>query len=206
MTVAGIVPAAGRSSRMGTPKPLLDAGGQSFLQAVVGSLARGGCVPVLVVLREESGPVAAMARTAGARTVVNPDPSAGPISSLRAGIRALDEADDELEGVAFCPVDHPLVAHDTVERLLRTFRAGDAPAVVPAHGERRGHPVFFRRSLFPELLEEGLEEGARTVLHRHLEEVEEVTVEDEGVLADIDTLGEYRRRFPDAYRKRFQGR
>lgn len=206
MTVAGIVPAAGRSTRMGTPKPLLDAGGRSFLQAVVGALGRGGCAPVLVVLRERSGPVAAMTRTAGARVVVNPDPSAGPISSLRAGIRALDEAGEEVEGVAFCPVDHPLVEPDTVERLLRAFRTGDAPAVVPAHGGRRGHPVVFRRILFSELLEEGLEEGARTVLHRRLEEIEEVAVEDEGVLADIDTLPEYRRRFPDAYRKRFQGR
>lgn len=206
MSVAGIVPAAGRSTRMGTPKPLLDAGGRSFLQAVVGALGRGGCAPVLVVLRERSGPVAAMAGTAGARVVVNPDPSAGPISSLRAGIRALDEAEEAVDGVAFCPVDHPLVAPDTVERLLRAFRAGDAPAAVPAHGGRRGHPVFFRRSLFSELLEDGLEEGARTVLHRHLEEVEEVAVEDEGVVVDIDTLGEYRRRFPDAYRKRFQSR
>jgi len=197
VTVAGIVPAAGRSSRMGTPKPLLDAGGRSFLQAVVRSLAGGGCAPVLVVLRQETGPVAATARIAGARIVVNPDPSAGPISSLRAGIRALE---------AFCPVDHPLVAADTVERLVRAFRTGDAPAVVPAHGGRRGHPVIFRRSLFCELLEEGLEKGARTVLHRHLEEVEEVPVEDEGVVVDIDTLGEYRRRFPDAYRKRFQSR
>ncbi|HSR40577.1 MAG TPA: nucleotidyltransferase family protein, partial [Longimicrobiales bacterium] len=171
MSVAGIVPAAGRSTRMGTPKPLLDAGGRSFLQAVVGALSRGGCAPVLVVLRERSGPVAAMAGTAGARIVVNPDPSAGPVSSLRAGIRALEEAEEAVDGVAFCPVDHPLVEPDTVERLLGAFRAGDAPAVVPAHGGRRGHPVFFRRTLFAELLGEELEEGARTVLHRHLEEV-----------------------------------
>lgn len=207
MSVAGVIPAAGRSTRMGTPKPLLDAGGPSFLQAVVGALAGGGCAPVLVVVRERSGPVAAMARRAGARAVVNPDPSDGPVSSLRTGIRALDgEEGGGVSGVAFCPADHPLVEPGTVSRLLRAFRESGSPVVVPTRDGRRGHPVLFRRALFAELLEDDLDEGARTVLHRHLDEVEEVPVDDDGVLADIDTLTEYRRHFPHAYRRRFQSR
>lgn len=201
--VVGIVPAAGRSRRMGSPKPLLDADGRSFLQRVVAALSGGGCAPVLVVVRDPSGPVAAMARGAGARAVENPDPSAGPISSLRAALRSLEEP---AEGCAFCPVDHPRVGAETVERLLRAFEDTDAPVVVPRHGERRGHPVIFRKCLFRELLEEELEEGARTVLRRHRDEVLEVEVDDGGVLVDIDTIGEYRRHYPDAYRQRFQSR
>lgn len=210
--MAGIVPAAGRSSRMGTPKPLLDAGGRSFLQAVVAALSGGGCAPVVVVVRDGSGPVAAMARRAGARVVENPDPSPGPIASLRAGIRALEGAEAtegsqrRVEGVAFCPVDHPRVRPGTVEELLEAFRAAEAPAVVPAVEGRRGHPVIFGRELFDELFADDLEEGARSVLRRRGEEVREVEVEDEGVLVDIDTRREYRRHFPEAYRARFQSR
>lgn len=201
--VAGVIPAAGRSTRMGSPKPLLDAGGRSFLQRVVGALSGGGCTPVVVVVRDPDGPVAAMARRAGARPVENPDPSAGPISSLRTALRSLEE---DVEGCAFCPVDHPRIAPQTVKRLLEAFRESGAPVVVPRHGGRRGHPVFFRSGLFPELLEEGLEEGARTVLRRHEADVREVEVQDAGVLVDIDTLSEYRRHYPDAYRQRFQSR
>lgn len=201
--VVGIVPAAGRSSRMGSPKPLLDAGGPSFLQRVVGALSRGGCRPVLVVVRETDGPVAAMARRAGALAVENPDPSDGPISSLRAALRSLREP---VAGCAFCPVDHPRVSPETVAALLEAFRGGDDPVVVPRHGDRRGHPVLFRRAVFAELLEEELEEGARTVLRRHEDRVRELPVDDPGILVDIDTRAEYRRHFPEAYRRRFQSR
>jgi molybdenum cofactor cytidylyltransferase len=76
--------------------------------------------------------------------------------------------------------------------------------VVPAVGEETGHPVLFRSTLFPELLEPDLEEGARTVVRRDRDRVLEVQVNDPGVLADLNTLGDYRRHFPGSYRKRFQ--
>lgn len=201
--VDAVVPASGRSTRMGSPKPLLDAGGRSFLQRVVGCLSRGGCRRALVVVRDTQGPIAAMARRAGAEVLANPDPEEGPVTSLRVGLRALG---DDAAGCAYHPVDHPLVEAETVARLLEAFRSAGAPVTVPTHGGRRGHPAIFHRSLFDELLEEGLEEGARTVVRRHDDALREVPVDDEGVLADIDTLREYRRRFPDAYRKRFQSR
>lgn len=192
--VVGIVPAAGLSTRMGRSKPLLDADGRSFLDRVVGALAGGGCDPVTVVVRDDDGPEAKLGRKAGAEILVNPDPSDGPVSSLREALRSLDPG---VEGCAFCPADHPRIDPGTVDRLRRVFLESDAPVVVPRHDSRRGHPVFFRSILFPEFLEEHLPEGARTVIRRHADEVLEVDVDDSGVLVDIDTPGEYRRHFPD---------
>ena len=60
-----------------------------------------------------------------------------------------------------------------------------------------GTGSYFRRSVFPELLEDDLAEGARTVVHRHLPELLEVGVPDPGVLTDIDTPREYRRHFDE---------
>lgn len=195
--VAGIVPAAGLSTRMGRSKPLLDAGGKSFLHRVVGALAEGGCDPVVVVVRDDDGPEAELGRGTGAEVVVNPDPSDGPVSSLRAALTSLErELDAQLEGCAFCPVDHPRIDGATVRGLRDAFLGSDAPVVVPRHGSHRGHPVLFRHTLFPELLEEGLPEGARTVIRRHADEVLEVEVDDSGILVDIDTPGEYRRHYP----------
>ena len=222
--VAGIVPAAGLSTRMGSSKPLLDAGGVAFVERVVGALAGGGCSPVLVVVRHADGPEAAMARQTGAKVVINPDPSDGPISSLRTGLRSLvgsgDDGDSGHEsggtenrraedprrivGCAFCPVDHPRVDARTVGRLVDAFRESDAPIVVPVYESRRGHPVVFRDVVFPELLQEELPEGARTVVHRHDDRILEVEVEDAGVLVDIDTRGEYREHYPGDFRKTFQ--
>jgi molybdenum cofactor cytidylyltransferase len=93
-------------------------------------------------------------------------------------------------------VDHPLFLPSTVGTLIREFAAGCAPALIPTYLSRRGHPVLFRRVLFPELLEKDLPAGARSVVRRYLGTLAEVPVEDPGILADIDTWDEYRRHFP----------
>ncbi len=196
--VAGVIPAAGDSRRMGRSKALLDAGGRSFLAAAVGSLVAGGCDPVVVVVGPDQPEEERKARDAGALVLPNPAPGEGPVTSLRLALRALEGA---VEGIAILPVDHPLVRPETVQALLAAFRAGDAPVVLPVHEGERGHPGLLRRTLFAELLDPGLEGGARTVVHAHLDAAERVEVDDPGVLADIDTPEAYRRWFghaPDA--------
>ena len=189
----GDIPAAGRSHRMGTPKALLDAGGRSFLARILSSLREGGAGPLLVVVRDMADPVAREAHEHGGVSILNPDPSPGPVSSLQAGIRSVP---DQAAAVLFAPVDHPLFSPETVRDLIRSFVESRAPLVVPAFEGWRGHPVLFGRVLFPELLEENLPEGARTVVRRYLHDRLQLPVEDPGILADLDTPEEYRKHFP----------
>jgi len=191
--VAGVVPCAGASSRMGTSKALLDAGGRSFLAAVIGALVAGGCDPVVVVVGPGQEDEARRARAAGALVLENPDPGNGPITSFRLALAALAS---QVEGVAYLPVDHPLVTPETVSILVETLLTGDAPVVLPTVDGNRGHPALFRKTLFAALSDPGLEGGARTVVHEHLEEAALVEVPDEGVTQDIDT--------PEAYRAAFR--
>lgn len=193
--VAGVVPAAGASTRMGTPKALLDAGGRSFVSAVVGTLAGGGCDPVVVVTGPGQREVARRAEAAGALVLLNPDPGEGPITSLRLALAVLGPG---VEGVALLPVDHPAVRPETVTALLEALASGGAPLVLPTSGGRRGHPAIFGRRLFAELLDPALQGGARAVVHRHLDEAHTVEVDDPGILADIDT--------PEAWRSAFRTR
>jgi molybdenum cofactor cytidylyltransferase len=188
---------------MGTPKAMLDAGGRTFLERVIHALHSGGCARVLVALPTPKGPVAAKAGEAGAVVVTNPAPEDGPIGSLRAALRTLDPA---VEGLAYCPVDYPLLQADTVRSLLLEFHSSQRPLALPTFREKRGHPVVFRRTVFEELLDDDLPQGAKTVVHRHLDVAALVPVEDEGSIIDIDDLTDYRRHFPDAYRKRFHAR
>jgi CTP:molybdopterin cytidylyltransferase MocA len=178
---------------MEAPKPLLDAGGVTFLARILATLQEGGAAPCLVVVRDPGGPVAVEARNHGGTVVPNPDPSSGPVSSLQAGIRELP---DGVAGVLFSPVDHPLFAPATVRTLIAAFHEREAPLVVPAFEGWRGHPVLFHRDLFPELLEKDLPEGARTVVRRYLETRVQLAVDDPGILTDIDTPEEYRKHFP----------
>lgn len=195
--VWGVIPCSGSSVRMGTSKAMLDAGGRTFLERVIQTHRDGGCSRVLVALPTLDGPVAAKAVEAGAGVVLNPSPEEGPIGSLRASLRALD---DSVEGVSFCPVDYPLIHEETVKTLIDVFRHSQAPLVVPTFNGERGHPVLFRRVLFDELLNDELPEGARTVVHRHLDDTARVPVDDEGTVIDIDDMTAYRLHCPDEYR------
>lgn len=191
--IAGVVPCAGDSARMGRPKALLDAGGRSFVSAVVGSLVAGGCDPVVVVVGEGRADEERRAAAAGAHVLVNPEPGDGPITSLRLALASFPVG---VAGLALLPVDHPLVSPETIQTLVSTFLEGDAPVVLPVHEGRRGHPVIFRDALFPELADPRLEGGARTVVHAHLDAAALVSVDDPGVLMDIDTPEAYRAAFP----------
>ena len=192
---AGVIPSAGSSLRMGRPKALLEVDGETFLRRAVQTLATAGCEPVFVVVAEGDDTTAAEAERAGALVLTNPDPGEGPITSFRIALAALA---DSVAGVAYLPVDHPMVRTRTVATLLEAALSTDAPLIVPIFGSERGHPALFSADLFPELSDPALEGGARTVVHRHLLEALLVEVDDPGVVTDIDT--------PEAYGAAIAGR
>lgn len=175
---------------MGTPKALLTLEGRTFVERVVHALGEGGCVSVHVVVAEGDDATAAEAERSGAHVLRNPSPGEGPITSLRLVLPALDP---DVDGVAWLPLDHPLVSPDVVRAILEASAAGGRPLTIPVHGRKRGHPGVFGRALFAELLDPGLEGGARTVVHRHLHEALLVEIDDPGVIEDIDTPEAYRR-------------
>ncbi|MGH7565853.1 MAG: nucleotidyltransferase family protein [Gemmatimonadota bacterium] len=192
MKVGGIVLAAGRSSRMGASKALLEIGGETFLERAIGILLEGGCETVAVVLAvgEGSGRPGKLAHARGARPVENPIEGAEQIDSLRLGLEALPE---DADAAIALPVDHPLANAGTVAALIRTFRSSGAPIVRPVYHDHPGHPVLFAREVWAELADPDLVEGAREVVHRHAEEIRDVAIDDRGVTVDVDTPEDYER-------------
>ena len=192
MSVAGIVLAAGRSSRMGEPKALLRVDGETFLERAIDILVEGGCNHVSAVLGPGEGAREAgeIARRKGAAPVENPRPDAEQIDSLRVGLASLPES---AEAAIVLPVDHPLAEARTVREIIRGFRASGQPIVRPVYNDRLGHPVLFGRGLWAELSAPDLDEGARDVIHAHAEEILDVAIGDRGVSVDIDTPEDYRR-------------
>ena len=174
---------------MGRAKALLAYDGSTFLERVVGALSTGGCERVVVVVAPDSESIQASAESTGADVVVNPNPGDGPITLMRL---ALQHIDPEADGIAWLPLDFPLVTRDHVSRLLEEADRSDAALTLPVFNEKRGHPALFRTSLFSELADTSLEGGARTVVHRHLSEACLVPFHDSAVVTDVDT--------PEAYR------
>lgn len=185
LPAAGFVPAAGLSSRMGSPKALLPLDGVPFLVRTIRALREGGCSPVIVSVRDSGDEIGLLALSEADRVVVPSDPERGPIAGLQA---ALPHVEPDRAGLMVLPVDHPLVQATTVTALLEAGRASPESLILqPTCSGRSGHPVLFRSEVFPELMEQDLAEGARTVVRRDPERVGRIEVEDPGILANLDT-------------------
>lgn len=194
--IAGVVLAAGRSSRMGRPKALLPVGDRTFLERALETLRAGGCQPLVAVVPrgQEMTAIGTRAADQGATVVENPEPGAEQIDSLRRGLSALSST---VLAAVVLPVDHPKADAATVTALIAAFRARGAPIVRPVHDGTPGHPVLFARETWSELAEPDLMHGAREVVHRHHAEIEDVAVGDAGVTVDVNTPEEYARAVGD---------
>ena len=196
--VAGLVLAAGRSTRMGdVNKLLLEIDGRPMLARVVDAILAAPVRPLWVVTGHQADAVRAALGEREVDFAYNAQHAEGIGASIRTGARALDPVTD---GVLVCLGDLPDLRTASVEALLAAF----APEriCVPVHGGRRGHPVLFGRHFLPELVELAGDRGARGILKAHPNAVCEVPVSDAGVALDVDDAQQLARARERASRKR----
>src|SRR3989442_5998291 len=164
MPLAGVILAAGRSARMGTPKALLDFRGAPFIVRILEAFEALDLKTRVVVVGPDAAGIRPVLATHDCLIVENLDVDAGPIASLRAALSALQPL--RPAAALVWPVDLPHVRIATVERLIETWRRERPGAVVPAFGGRRGPPVIWDAALFGALESSPVTrtEGARAVL------------------------------------------
>jgi molybdenum cofactor cytidylyltransferase len=124
--------------------------------------------------------------------VVNADYERGQLSSLIAGLK---KTPTDTEAILMCLVDNPFIAPEIVDQIVEVFRQTQSSIVLPTFNGRRGHPALFSRLVFDDLLSAPPETGARHVVHSHEDQIVEVEMPDDTILAKIDTPEEYRAYF-----------
>jgi molybdenum cofactor cytidylyltransferase len=190
VTVTAIVLAAGESRRMGTLKPLLPYGSGTVIQAVVRALTSSPVHQVMVVVGHRAEEIEGSLEGSGAGVVFNPRYPEGMLTSVQAGIAA---APPDTDWFVLALGDQPSLSSALVHRLLEVARNGSAGIVVPSFGGRRGHPLLIHSRFREEIGALPAETGLRELLRRHPESVHHEVVEDEAVLADMDTPADYER-------------
>lgn len=188
---AGLILAAGASSRMGEDKALLPWAGRTFLEHLLTALKNSQVGLVRVVLGANAAAVQERIRFDTGEVVVNQDWEKGQLSSLLAALDTLPP--HMVDAAVVCLVDHPAVSSRLIQALIEKFDETRKPVVLPTYHGRRGHPVLFAASLFDELRAAPLEVGARHVVRQHAADVLEVPTEEEGILLNIND--------PTAYEK-----
>jgi molybdenum cofactor cytidylyltransferase len=183
LRVAGVVLAAGASSRMGRNKMLLELEGEPLVRRAARRALAAGLTPVVVVLGHEAEQARAALAGLPLEIATNPD-FRGPTSgSLHAGLERLGP---DRDAVVVMLGDMVLVTAPMLADLARVAAGDDAPLVVSRYGDVTAPPLLFRRALFAELMAWTGEGCGKAVVQAHRHEARYVD-RPADVLADVDT-------------------
>jgi len=183
--IAGIILAAGTSSRMGRNKLTLPLHGKPMVAHAVEAALAAHLDPVIVVTGHDAAAVRQALGRAPVRFVQNEDFAQGLSTSLRAGIQAVTP---DCEGAVVLLGDMPRITAPLIEKVVAAFNPAEDQAIcVATAGGERGHPVLWGRQFFTELERLEGDAGARSVMLRYPGLVCEVEAGDAAPLTDIDT-------------------
>ncbi len=194
--VAGILLAAGASTRMGELKQLLPVAGMSLVEKTLTAALKSRLDRLVLVLGHRAGEIeealgaVAVSRNSRLTIVHNPNYRKGISSSLVAGVEKIPHSYDH---AMILLADMPFLDRCIIDQLLEAYLKSQSPIGAVKVGEHAAHPVIFRRDLFPELETLTGDTGARALLRKYRDRICFITPETEYDHRDIDTMEDYRK-------------
>lgn len=183
---AGVILAAGASTRMGQDKALLPWQGGTFLASAICAL-QPVTELVIVVAGENEDNLAPIVNANAAFLVRNRFPEQGQFSSLQRGLEEVLNRGRDAAVVTL--VDRPAPGVETIQRTKDEFLQGDDNiwAVIPEFNGRHGHPIVIGREMIDAFLRAPAGSNARDVEHAHQNHIRYLAVTDPNVILNVDT-------------------
>jgi len=184
MKIAGIILAAGSSSRMGNQnKLMIDINGKTILETVISTALNAEVNPLIIVLGNDADQFQKTLEEYPVILVKNYEWEKGMSTSIKAGIGALG---NDVAGSMILLGDMPEVKTDDIRQLMEKFNEQDGAKIIfPVKDGQQGHPVIFPKDYFKDLSLLSGDRGAKSILND--ENSFGVEMRSQGVLFDIDT-------------------
>jgi molybdenum cofactor cytidylyltransferase len=192
--VFALIPAAGKSIRMGRPKLALSLGDRTVLECVIATLHSAGIGDILVVLGPHVAALTEKARAAGAEALVLAHETPDMRATVEQGLTWLESNRKPRPPDFFLllPADHPTLDVDVIRSLLQAqAHHPDATLLVPTFAGQRGHPTLIGWSHVGGIRQLPPDQGLNAYLRS--KPVREVSVHNAEVLHDLDTPEDYER-------------
>lgn len=193
---AGVILAAGASSRMGREKALLPWKGGTFLSTAIQALQRLTDLVLVIVGPHNQAELAPVIYANAAFLVLNPHPEDGQFSSLQ---RGLEEVLNRGRDAAILTlVDRPAPQIETIARLKDSFTnsSDETWAVIPEYSGKHGHPIVIGREMIEAFLRAPAASSARDVEHAHQQHILYLAVDDPLVSLNVNTAEDFEKLRP----------
>jgi len=188
-----LILAAGNSSRLGSPKQLIEFEGQTLIERIT-ETALSISEEVLIVLGGNSELILPKLERFNnvISTIYNPDWKEGMGTSIRIGVEKLAENSDL---ILILLSDQPFISKVLLQNMLQTYAKTQNPIVSCVYSNTLSVPILFNKFVFPELLKLNGDKGAKSFLHLYKNRISTINFP-EGII-DIDTLEdvEYLKRY-----------
>lgn len=192
--IAGLLLAAGESSRLGRPKQLVEWEGTSLIRRAAEALIGAGCSPVFVVLGADVNRSLQELKGLDVEVVINDDWKSGMGSSIAWGIRSIQALLPLPDAILISLCDQPLLTAEVLRAFLETFHRSRSEVIAAFYNDVAGVPALFSSKLFPALAELKGEKGAREIIR---DSPDAVTIPLPDAAIDVDTADDLVK--PDSY-------
>ncbi|HEV7668861.1 MAG TPA: nucleotidyltransferase family protein [Thermoanaerobaculia bacterium] len=191
-----LLPAAGASRRMGRPKLLLPFGTSTVIGSLVASFRTAEIERIIVVAAPGDLPLHDWVRRTGLTLAINPDPERGMLSSVVAGLAALGGTEAltaRHEALLISPADLPTLQPETIRATLAALSIPGIALAWPTYRGKNGHPLGIAAEAVAGISTLDPAIGLKQLRDRFSGHTIEISVDDPGAVADVDTPEEYAR-------------
>ncbi|HPC98968.1 MAG TPA: nucleotidyltransferase family protein [Bacteroidales bacterium] len=186
--LAAVIPAAGESSRTGTPKMLLRFGEKTMIEQVVLNFTESQVSEIVVVLGAWKDEILKVISEYDIKYRINEEYNRGMLSSVICGIRSLSSG---IRAAVILPGDYPFIRGSFIDEFADAFLGSGKGIGIPVSGGRKGHPIILDKKYFGMVETLNPSGGLREIIGLHEEDVFKYYTDNDYIHTDIDTMEDY---------------